>query len=60
MKCTRLFAVCTFALIALNAPPALAQKPATNSTTFATAVREGKRPRLTVLISIDQFRGDYL
>lgn len=60
MKCTRLFAVCSFALIALNAPPALAQKPATNSPNFGTVVREGKHPRLTVLISIDQFRGDYL
>ncbi len=33
---------------------------AQGSISFAEMVRQGKRPRLTVVISIDQFRNDYL
>lgn len=43
----------------LSGSPALAQSDADNKE-FATRVQNRKRPRLTVVISIDQFRADYL
>ena len=47
--------VITVASFAQNSTPATAKPSA-----FATMVREGKHPHLTVVISIDQFRSDYL
>lgn len=46
-----------FASIASATTVAQAQK---SGEVFAFRVRQGKHPRLTVVISIDQFRADYL
>lgn len=44
-------------LLCAAAPPALAQG---NNSETARNIRAGKRPRLVVVVSIDQFRADYL
>ncbi len=56
-------AVCA-AVMGLGLHSAQAQTPAPygggNNTEFARTVRSGARPRLVVMVSIDQFRADYL
>lgn len=54
-----LFALlCLAPLTALCQPPRAVETPGNGE--FATNVREFKHPHLTVVISIDQFRADYL
>jgi predicted AlkP superfamily pyrophosphatase or phosphodiesterase len=55
------FALLALLLLAANGMPAQAQRNDNGGNgAFATQVRSAKRPHLTVVVSIDQFRADYL
>ncbi len=58
--CRRVSSAALGLLLCLAVAPAQAQRADSNVGEFAANVRQSVRPRLTVVISIDQFRADYL